>query len=156
MSTPGLVPETLCSLSPLDIPMMLSLLSVLNTPTIHSSLSSLKNSPYLTLHYYQEMQKVNISCQNLLPDFSKSLLDYLHDAKVLQCLRGISSPSPDLLISADSVSTSLASQTDVSFTLPPFSSLLSRDGQEVSALKPTHLSLDKMHCLYVAIYIQIK
>ena len=60
-------------------------------------------------------QKVNTSGQDLLPDFSKSLLDYLHDAKVLQCLRGISSPSPDLLISADSVPTSLASQTDVIF-----------------------------------------
>lgn len=51
-----------------------------------------------TLHYYQEMQKVNISGQDLLPDFSKSLPDYLYDAKVLQCPKGIS-PPPDLLIS---------------------------------------------------------
>ena len=59
----GLVPKILCSLSPLDIPMMLSLLSLLNSPLIHSSLSSFKNS----LHLYPPLLPGNAKSQHFWP-----------------------------------------------------------------------------------------
>lgn len=85
LSRQSLVPKILCSRSPLDIPMMRSLLFPLNSPMMSSSLSSLKSSPYLHPLPLPPTgnAKINIPGQDLLPDFSKSLLHYLHDPKVL-------------------------------------------------------------------------
>ena len=65
--------------------MMLSLPAPLNSPVMCSSLSSWKSSPYLhpLLLPPTGNVKINIPGQDLLPDFSRSLLDYLHDPKVL-------------------------------------------------------------------------
>ena len=169
MSTPGLDPEMLSSLSYLNIAMMLSSFSPLDSPMMFSSLSPMDNSHDAFLTVFLGELTIPISSTTLSyrefenPQTLPEPPSRLFQKSAWPCPWPNSPTMSQAHISPFSWLADFCQQyphqsrfpdSDASFTLPTSLPLLLRSGGEVPELEPSSPSLDQL-CYLVGGYLNL-